>query len=36
MAAMIHSILIYANYQGEGLEKTGRFMQCLAGWLNFK
>ena len=26
MAAMSHSILIYANCQGEELQKTGQFM----------
>jgi hypothetical protein len=36
MAAMSHSILIYANCQGEELQKTGRFMQCMAGRLTFK
>lgn len=33
---MSHSILIYANCQGEELQKTGRFMQCMAGRLDFK
>lgn len=33
---MSHSILIYANCQGEELQKTGRFVQCMAGRLNFK
>jgi hypothetical protein len=36
VATMSHSILIYANCQGEELQKTGRFMQCMAGRLNFK
>jgi Polysaccharide biosynthesis enzyme WcbI len=36
VAAMSHSILIYANCQGEELQKTGQFMQCMAGRLNFK
>jgi hypothetical protein len=36
MAAMTHSVLIYANCQGEELLKTGRFMQCMAGRLKFK
>jgi hypothetical protein len=33
---MSHSVLIYANCQGEELYKTGHFMQCMAGRLNFK
>ena len=33
---MSHSVLIYANCQGEELQKTARFMQCMAGRLNFK
>jgi hypothetical protein len=33
---MSHSVLIYANRQGEELQKTGHFMQCMAGRLNFK
>ncbi|HEX4365491.1 MAG TPA: WcbI family polysaccharide biosynthesis putative acetyltransferase [Rhodopila sp.] len=33
---MSHSILIYANCQGEELQMTGRFMQCMAGRLDFK
>lgn len=36
VAAMSHSILIYANCQGEELQKTGQFMQCMAGRLEFK
>ena len=36
MAAMTQSILIYANCQGEELQKTARFMNCMAGRLNFK
>lgn len=36
MAAVTHSVLIYANCQGEELQKTGHFMQCMAGRLNFK
>jgi hypothetical protein len=36
VAAMTHSILIFANCQGEELQKTGRYMQCMAGRLNFK
>jgi Polysaccharide biosynthesis enzyme WcbI len=36
VADMSHSVLIYANCQGEELEKTGQFMQCLNGRLNFK
>ncbi len=33
---MSHSILIYANCQGEELQTTGLFMQCMARRLNFK
>jgi hypothetical protein len=33
---MSHSVLIYANCQGEELQKTGHYMQCMAGRLNFK
>lgn len=33
---MTHSILIYANCQGEELQKTGSFMQCMTGQLSFK
>ena len=33
---MSHSVLIYANCQGEELQKTARFMQCMGGRLNFK
>jgi hypothetical protein len=36
VAAMSHSVLIYANCQGEELQKTGQFMQCMTGRLNFK
>lgn len=36
MADMTRSILIYANCQGEELQKTGQFMQCMAGRLSFK
>jgi polysaccharide biosynthesis acetyltransferase WcbI-like protein len=36
MAAMTQSVLIYANCQGEELQKTGQFMHCMAGRLNFK
>jgi len=36
VADMSHSILIYANCQGEELQKTGHFMQCMTGRLNFK
>ncbi len=33
---MSHSVLIYANCQGEELQRTGHFMHCMAGRLNFK
>lgn len=33
---MTNSVLIYANCQGEELQTTGQFMQCMAGRLNFK
>ncbi len=33
---MSHSVLIYANCQGEELQKTGQYMQCMGGRLNFK
>jgi hypothetical protein len=33
---MTHSVLIYANCQGEELQKTGQFMQCMAWRLDFK
>jgi hypothetical protein len=33
---MSHSILIYANSQGEELRSTGAFMPCMTGRLNFK
>ena len=36
VAAMIPSVLIYANCQGEELWQTGAYMQCMAGRLNFK
>jgi hypothetical protein len=36
VAPMSHSVLIYANCQGEELQKTGQFMQCMAGRLDFK
>jgi hypothetical protein len=36
VADMSHSVLIYANSQGEELQKTGQFMDCMAGRLNFK
>jgi hypothetical protein len=36
VAAMSYSVLIYANCQGEELQKTGQYMQCMAGRLNFK
>jgi hypothetical protein len=36
VADMSHSVLIYANGQGEELQKTGQFMHCMAGRLNFK
>jgi hypothetical protein len=26
---MSHSLLIYANCQGEELQKTGQYMQCM-------
>jgi hypothetical protein len=36
VAAMSRSILIYANCQGEELQKTGRYMPCLAERFDFK
>ena len=36
MATVTPSILIYANCQGEELQKTARFMRCMAGRLSFK
>ncbi len=33
---MSHSVLIYANCQGEELQQTGHFMQCMRGRLDFK
>lgn len=33
---MTHSVLIYANCQGEELRNTGRYLQCMAGRLDFK
>ena len=33
---MTRSILIYANCQGEELRKTGRYMQCMTGRIEFK
>ena len=36
MAAVIPSVLIYANCQGEELQRTGHFMRCMAGRLTFK